>query len=425
MKGRVVIFLLILLALVALWQAPDGFGRRDRDPSRGQSDGGASGSLSSEDRGTNPLPAKVSLRYPSNPQATHRPESLGQFYLPPVHIDGLPLAAALRKLQTAYEEACRESGETPLRLTFTVPPGHDRPLTVKIGTRTFDAGIRLLAAVSGLNVVRRGSEFVFEAPVENGDPRTRSFPVPPDFFNAPKSAEDPFNEAATPSKVSPADYFAGQGITLDPATRLKFSPGAGTVVIDTTRAADEVAVRGLIDLASSETPLQHKVEARVIELAAGTEWMPTDLAQLDEGQMRDLIHNLAEREAAQVATMPAITTRSGESASIQIGRELIAPVPGRTDEFETHWLGKNIDLRPVPLGFGHRVDLKFTETTVNPDFGQGAAPLDQRTDITNTSFSSDGKAGLHVQIRPDGTRTVLLVTPTLIDATGRPVRAAE
>jgi hypothetical protein len=27
--------------------------------------------------------------------------------------------------------------------------------------------------------------------------------------------------------------------------------------------------------------------------------------------------------------------------------------------------------------------------------------------------------------RPDGTRTVLLVTPTLIDATGRPIRGEE
>jgi hypothetical protein len=164
----------------------------------------------------------------------------------------------------------------------------------------------------------------------------------------------------------------------------------------------------------------------VLELAAGSEWTPPETSQLEEASLQALFHDLAEK-GAQLTTLPAITARVGEQAKIEMVRDLIVPVGGGDGEqgFETHVIGKVLDLTPVPLGFGHRVDLNFTDTTGGLDEDTLAAKIDRRTDLGDTAFSADGQARVHVQTRPDGTRTVLLVTPTLIDATGRPLRGQE
>jgi hypothetical protein len=371
------------------------------------------------------LPGKASVRYAADPSATHPPERLSQFYLPQVSIDGMSLEAALKKLQASYEEACRETGETPLALTFSVPPGHDRLLTVQIGTRTLDGAIHLLAAMSGMLVERKGSEYAFEEPVETGEPRTRSFRVPPDFFNAPESADYPFVQVAAPSKISPADYFAGKGISLDPNTRLRFSPGAGTVVIDTTSMADELAIGRLIGLASSETMPQHKVDTKILEIGKDVDWKPPANAQLDEEAMQLFMRELAQTQGIDLKTMPSTVARDGQAAKIEIVRNYIFPVPGSENEFKSEDVGVVLDVTPVVLGFGQKLDVGFNATAVDEDPKSGEFKVVNRASITDNSFSRDSATSLHIETRPDGSRVLLLVKSTMIDATGRPVRPAE
>ena len=425
-KKRLILLSMTLLCVLALWKGPEVWGGRDRATGSSRTADGHLAPAAAIEGNTAPqLPGKASVRYAADPSATHPPERLSQFYLPQVSIDGMSLEAALKKLQAAYEEACRETGETPLALTFSVPPGLDRLLTVKIGTRTLDGAIQLLAAMSGMLVERKGSEYVFEAPVETGEPRTRSFGVPPDFFNAPESAGDPFAQVAAPSKISPADYFAGKGISLDPNTRLRFSPGAGTVVIDTTSMADELAVSRLIGLASSERIPQHKVETRILELGQDVAWTPPENAHLDEAGMQLLMHELAQIKGVDLKTMPSTVARDGQLAKVEVVRELISPVPGLDGEFRTDPVGVVLDVTPVVLGFGQKLDVGFNVTEVDEDPKSGEFKVVNRASITDTSFSSDSATSLHIETRPDGSRVLLLVKSTMIDATGRPVRPAE
>lgn len=425
MKKRLILLAVILLGVVALWKGPQAWEGHNGTSASGRNAGNhpASGAAA-DDGGVSQLPGKASVRFATDPAATHPPERLNQFYLPQVDIDRLPLETALAKLQAAYEDACRETGETPLSLTFSVPPGQDRLLRVEIGTRTLDGAIHLLAAISGMLVERKGCQYVFELPVETGEPRTRSFRVPSDFFDAPESADDPFVQVAAPSKISPADYFAGKGITLDPDTRLKFSPVAGTVVIETTRAADELAVGQLIGLASSETMTQHKVDTKILELGKDVDWTPPANAQLDEEAMQFLMRELAIK-GVDLMTMPSITARHGQVAKVENVRELISPVPGSDSETRTDPVGVVLDVKPVVLGFGQVLDVGFdlTEGDIDPQTSQ--AKIVNRASITDRSFSRDSTTRLHVETRPDGSRVLLLIKSTLVDAAGRPVRSAE
>jgi hypothetical protein len=420
-KGRVVIFSVILIALLAFWQTPHGFGSRDRDRRPDQSEGSTSGSLSPEDRGTHSLPSKASHRYPPDPAATHRPESLGQFYLPPVHIDGLPLDAALRKLQAAYEEACRETGETPIRLTFGIPPGAERTLTVTTGTGTLDGSIRLLAALSSLTVKREGTAYLFELPEETGKPVKKSLKAPPDLLTRLKSA--PPSPAGDPADLVAA--FTALGVDLDPSTRLRFFPGSSTVLLETLSAADEVAVSALVGRLAGEPAIQHKLQTRIIELAADLEWTPPDSPQLDEEGVQLMMRELARIKGVDLMTMPSTVTRDGEAAKVEIVRDLISPVPGSEAERRTDKVGVVLEVTPVVLGFGQRLDLGFKATEGDLDPATREVEIVERALIDDTSFTRDASTRLHVETRPDGSRILLLVTPTLIDATGRPVRPVE
>lgn len=420
-KQRLILLAVILLGVVALWKGPQAWAGRDGTPASGRKAGDPPAhGAAADDGGVSPLPGKASVRFATDPAATHPPERLNQFYLPQVSIDGLPLEAALKQLQAAYEDACRETGETPLALTFSVPRGQDRLLTVKIGGGTFDNSIRLLASLSSLKVKREGSAYVFEAPAETGKLVKKSLLVPPDILSRLKSA------ASSPSaaNVDVAGAVAALGIELDPSTRLKFSPGSSTLQIETTRAADEVAVSSMVERLLGERPVQHKVDTKILELGKDVEWTPPDNAQLDEAGMQLLMRELATK-GVDLMTAPSTVARDGQAAKVEIVREYIFPVPGSENEFNSEDVGVKLDVTPVVLGFGQKLEVGFNVTDVEMDPTSNEFKIVNRASIADNSFSRDSSTRLHVETRPDGSRVLLLVTSTLVDATGRPVRPAE
>jgi hypothetical protein len=386
---------------------------------------GNSSSSAAHDEESAGLPTKVSNRPgTTNTHATHRPEKLKEFFLPEVEINGLPLKAALAKLRTAYDDVCRESGEVPIRLTVVVPPEATRSLTVKTGIRNLDASIRLLAAMSGLKVSRSGSEYTFTAPEETGEVVKKTFRISPDFFSRASGTDAaPFAEGAPPAKMSPAEYFASNGLLLGPST--KFTPSVMSLQVESTSAADQIAIEGLIDLALNETPLQHKMQTKVIQIPAGIDWTPPDLSQLDDAGEQQLMRTLAQTRGVDLLTTPAITARVDEDAKVESIREVILPSKTPDGEYTTDHVGVVVGLRPVPYGLGHRVDLNFSEKVIVEGPESDPIKIVERTSISDSSYSGDGNARMHIQTHPDGSRFVLLVTPTLVDATGRPIHGKE
>lgn len=449
-KKRVVATATLLVALICLYRGADHIARsKQTNVTNNRTSSSPAADQNAETTG---LPTKVSDR-PASPgvHATHRPHQLKKFYLPEVEIDGLPLKAALAKLQAAYENVCRESGEIPLSLTFVVPPEATRPLTVKTGIRNLDGAIHLVAAMSGLKVSRTGSEYAFTAPKESGETVKKSFKLPPDFFADPSSKEtDPFAEVPVlpegmspsehlatlfdkkdddiiwtdpdePAQLSPADYFASKGIALDPDTKL-IRNADGTLQLETTSAADRIAIEGMIDLAVNDVPVQHKMETRMVQISADTDWTPPDLSQLDAAGVAQLMRQLDQSKGVEIVVQPDITARSGENAKIEIIREVIQPPRTPDEGYRKDDVGVVVNFRPTPYGFGSHVDLNFSEKVIVAD-GPESDPfrIVERTSIADSSFSGDGNANMHVQTHPDGSRSVVFVTPTLIDATGQPL----
>jgi len=419
MQRRIVLLVFLILVAFLLWKTSDknaGLEPSDRTGRRATDTEDLSAAETAEGHAS--LPTKATQRKPASAKATHGPQRLKEFFLPVIEINGLTLQAALQKLKAAYEDACRETGETPLQLTFNVPAGKDKALRLKLASRNLEASIRMLAAASGLTVKREGSAYHFEEPAALAGMSKKSFRVPPDLeAKLRESGGDLSNSGEF------RDLFEAMGLDLDASTTISFDAKTGTVQLGTESAADMTAVAGITDLVSNDMPIQQKMETKIFELPTGMEWNPPDpAAHYSDAQIQLMMREIAQINGIDLMTAPSVTARNGEAAKIEIIRELITPTDDSGENFETHNLGHVFDLQGSALGFGQRMNVNYTDTVGGADPVTGKAQISTHTDIKNTSYVGDGSTKLYVQTRPDGTRTVLMVTPTMIDATGRPLR---
>ena len=389
-----------------------------------------------------PLKTKSANRPPSGPRPTHGPQQWRDFYLPAQEINGLTLAEALNQLRAAYEATCRETGEVPLSVTFAVPAGNATRIHLKLGPRTLESSVHLLAAIGKLTVQRHGREYRFTAAAaQPGRQTTESLEIQPDFqaklFPATDGIElapgDPFAPpdlfappaaAQTMSADSLRAAMAASGLELDPSTRLSLQPDS-KLTIDTTSAADRAAIASLVESTKLDPTLQAKITTKTLEVPAGVAWNYPDGAVLDDAQTQALFREMAQSKGVELVTAPSVIGRAGQPAKIEIGREFITQVKGTENVFETHMVGVAINLNASPLGLGHQLDAKYTDTSAGFDPASGEPAFTERAAVRGSGFSGDTGTRVQVQTHPDGSRTVFLVTPTLIDATGRPLHPAE
>ncbi|MES2439852.1 MAG: hypothetical protein V4584_12320 [Verrucomicrobiota bacterium] len=348
--------------------------------------------------------------------------------LPPMVMEGLTLGEGLGKLFAAYQDACMKSGETPLPLTFSVPPEANRRLRVHLQPQSFRTSVRLLAALAGMTANRNGLEYRFGPLPSGGKPGKETIEVRPDFntelgeMTGEKLRPEPFSDDPPIPRKSVAEYIAALGLELDPDTRLSLA-ASGKLLVETANAADAATIKALAGLISSEPRVQMKVTAKVVELKAGMEWMPPDLSEMSDGQVQLLMRDLSQRAGVDLMTMPSVTAHNGQAATIEMIREFTYPNRDDDDVFETRKVGKIMEIQGGQLGFGQEMNFFYQNTTfegfdpTNPE-----QPIFSSEKVSSSGFSSDGGTRLSVQTRPDGSKTLILMTTEQIDATGRPIR---
>jgi hypothetical protein len=378
-------------------------------------------SSAQEDGSAAPHKTKSSDRPAPALRATHGPQQWRDFFLPAQEIDNLTLAEALNQLRTAYEATCRETGEVPLQVTFKLPSQPSTRISLKLGRRTLESSVHLLAAVTKLTVRRHGREYRFTAAADSpGQHSTASLELPPNFQAKlfPAGGNQPM------SVESLRAGLASMGLELNSSTLLTLDPNL-KLTIETTSAADRAALASLVESAKLDPPLQTKLTARILEVAADVAWNIPDGTMLDDSQAQTFFRKMSQTKGVDLLTMPSVMAKPDQAADITIGREFITQVKGAENEFETHMVGLAINFNSSPLGLGHHVDMNFTDTTGNVDDVTGEATITERAAVQGNGFSGDSTTRLQVQTRPDGSRIVVLVTPMLIDSTGRPARAEQ
>ncbi|QJE96208.1 hypothetical protein [Luteolibacter luteus] len=324
-------------------------------------------------------------------KSTPDPAHFKHFYMPDaVDVRGLDTSAALEKVRTSYVGICEKAGEEPRDLAFEVPAGHEKPLRIKLSGGTLDSSVRHIAAASKLEVSLDGTTYRFKQPKETGRLVKRSFPVSPDFPYILGESGD----AKLASEISrdPRIGFQRAGIDLDESTKLSLSD-ATTLSMETRSTADQVAVATL--LSRTGHPVQQSLTTRVFEIAPGSTWKGPREGSFDAETASRMLADLSARSDVKASELPAATSRNGETIT------LLAD-------------GRVLRMKTSLVGTGHAVETSLS-----------ASSKRKHVELQDSGYTRNTGTRFTVKTRPDGSRVVFAVTPTLIDATGRPVYGQE
>ncbi|WP_234043171.1 hypothetical protein [Luteolibacter yonseiensis] len=439
MKKRIFIVAGVALVGVCLW-----LGTRGGDVERSHRDEGNtsrhSGSVDSSDaHGTAAvLKTKSAIRDTGKPRSTHGPERLKEFYLPVVDINGLTLREALAKLMAAYEDACAKAGEVPIPLTFDVPPTATKKLRLRLSPGNFSSSVRFLATYAGMKVNRDKTVYRFEPFADERGEVKRSVSLPPDFatrlseqtsLSSGSESDSPIGEGegsprkAVPVRMTIAEILKASGLELDPSTRLSVKP-SGELILETPSGADAAAISALEDSLKNDVPIQNKFTTKVLHIPADLDWAAPDTSQMTDSEIQLFMRQMSQKKGVDLLTLPEVTARGNQDASIENVRELIYPTNAEGTEFEKQQIGVTMQMKGDALAFGHDVDFQFTHTTGGLD-NPLEKPVIEKHTVSGAGYTGDRGARLAVETQPDGSRVVVLLSATMIDATGQPLHGAE
>lgn len=319
-------------------------------------------------------------------RTVHRADQLDDFVLEaPVSIRGLAPKEALERLDRAYRDACRRAGEVPLELSYEVPPGYGNPLDFTTG-RSFGRAVREVAVSSKLELSRRGTTYRFqplEARGESRHPVEKTYRVPPDFL-ARMSRGDP--------QVPIRSAIEKRGVSLDESTTLTFQPSNATLRVETSDSSDDATISALIQSTLQGTPRQIRWEVRTFETPPGQGWDGPANGVIDGDGLAALrrLPGIRERVISDGGVFSLEPLRSGESR-----RDRLAGGGSLSSE-----------ARMLAFGIHAKADLREKN----------------REHLSLEGQTPDGGTRISTTTRPDDSSIVLAVTPTIIDATGRPVK---
>jgi hypothetical protein len=406
----------IICLLLALLLLPRGIWR-------GSSDNKGIGSSDSTDGGevadaADSVRTKSGERSTPQPRATHLPEALPGFYLPSLEIEGLTLNEALNLILLKYNETCERIGEVPLRIRFLTPPDGGKRISLHLQATSFEQAVRLLAAVSGLEVNRTGVTYKFLESNGNGsgsdDITVRISP----FAAADLAGVLETNEGTL------QEIFSSSGLLTDPNTSISTGEN-GVVTITGGTAGDRALISSLLTTLGERTRVQHKVMTKIVELPDGLDLDVPNGSVLSDSEMQILMRKLAMAKGTELMTMPSITMRPDLPGEIKIVREVIVPKagvqdPGSKDDFTKFEVGKTMSTSTSPLGLGQELKFHYEDSEIDDTQGE---TLSKRQILSSEASGYQSNNGTRITIskRDDGGYSATFVTATLIDATGRPV----
>jgi len=340
---------------------------------------------------------------------THGPERLQAFMLPNLVIDGKTLPEALQILKAAYDDTCRHTGEIPLPLIFVVAPGNHDKLRVQLGVRNMNTSIRLLGALSGMKVTRRGTEYRFD----HIDHHHRTVNQ---TLTAPENLARLLNAmTGGSSDQSIAEQLALLGMRIDPSTRVSLND-QGEVVIENGSLAEFASLSTIMKLLEEERRLTQQFNASIIELPVGAATDASANIWLEKNEIGQLMHDVSRTPGAEILAVPYSINPNGEPATFEIYNGTVYRTESEEGDVESSQ-GNLLRLKGSALGFGNQFDINFTSENLgaNQDDGndRGAA---ERIRIDDETFRTGNGTRVIVHARADGSKVLLVVTSTMSDS---------
>lgn len=236
-------------------------------------------------------------------------------------------------------------------------------------------------------------------------------------------------DAANASLKSLFGYALGKGANPDgagdslPSIALNADGGALIVRAD---AAEMERVQSLIEVLNL-APAQVSLDARIMEVAVKdfdryieshpvySQTLNTENFNgiLKEGEFRDMLHRLSEMKGARLVYAPSVTTLSGRLAEFQFDPETtlsIEPTVGPN--------GENVRMEVLFALFAPG-EAKVDNAKPDQSVKTTASVLNGQTIMLGGLIKVEGAGRSRLSSR-DKNVVMLLITPTVLDASGRP-----
>lgn len=341
-----------------------------------------------------------------------------RFFLPPLKFENASLEEAMGRIVEAYREAAVATGQTPLDLQIDLSQAaRDRPITGTTPRATAGSVIRFVAALSSNGLGGTLPDFRLTA-LDRKPDRSGKIEVPPDLRSM---LQQPLDGS---SASDGGDPFAGSGVPQERASlhdillAMGFDPTIDCQLTGSSLSygnfseADLARLQAMIEVANGGEfgPLQNKSSVRILDMADAAAQIWTDGATLDPEAMQQLMRQTAQIKGTDLMSLPEVTARPGETATIEFIKEVPDGEGGMT------WTGHRVITNSVPYGLGNQIEMTY-ETRETAD----QIPIVVHQEVILPEHGS----GVGVSQGPDGKKVIVLHDVDTIDATGRPLAGRE
>lgn len=240
----------------------------------------------------------------------------------------------------------------------------------------------------------------------------RNFRINPRAFleKAGSALGHPVN--STPTQIA-ADYFASQGIALEPPKSVYLITSNALLI---ARATDP-ELNAIESLLAESTPAQINIKARFIEIPRQGFVMPSAVAGMKDNKttgasailgparFQVVCQALEQREGVNLLTESSVTTLSGRQCQIRTGDDAAPGQPAAS--------GPIVELTPNLSADGYTIKLKASVTA--PETLNGEVNMyDHQTLLLSAAEKT----------KPDS-QLIVLLTATLVDPVGNVVHADD
>lgn len=130
------------------------------------------------------------------------------------------------------------------------------------------------------------------------------------------------------------------------------------------------------------------------------------------------MRELAEHAGTDLMTAPSVTSRAGQQTKVEMVREVL--LPKESGGFPVHKVGLVIEATPSLLAFGTAAEFDVKDTAYELDPATGKFDFRNRLDITDSFYVKNSDTRLMLETHADGSRTLVMVSPKLVDSAGQP-----
>ena len=353
----------------------------------------------------------------------HTSEELNNFQIPELELSNVTLSEAVATLFQAYADICAHTNEQPLNLNITLPNDLDTRVDFHLLNRSFLSALFSISSAFETTFDLTDSELSFLkisdlSALAANKQTTQSHRISPGIRTGLENLLRTNDAEDGAPRQSSSSYALLSRLGMVPREDQTRHLSSLSSAMSLQTPDGHRRIQALLDLLLLPSA-QHRQQTTLISsdhdlgLTSGY-YLPDPLDQ----QLATI--NSHSNTSLEVA--PTVLARSGETATVEMIRELISPAAN--GGLDNDWFGLQIRSQVDGYGFGYRPNINL-ESRSGPDPLSPAASILGDAQFDLSDIAPGPHALVQHQTTPDGQHQYIITRITQLDATGSPIAPRE